>query len=346
MIIKLKIKKTPEQIKNDILNELRNGPKTISEISENINSNWLTTEKFLNELMQEEERKVYELISASKSKVYCSYEDLAFYYLPFKEDIRKNTLSLLHTISNIWREKTKQEISRTKLQKIAVKLIEEGDIKNVPVLNFHYGQTLALRYENNLTYGEIFNLDSKQHALLLQLIEKYKDWSAHKVQIEQYKKRGMEFYQEKETKTLDLFASKNQNDLKESILKLSSLYPIKLKESFEVFDKFVYCIINILNLRNSEELKDYKNKVKEIFALVWDCLTTEYFFYDAENLISDKKKELFYQIKSNQLNSKLANVGTVLNELKEEIDTLSEKNFEDSSNEKSRDLLHLLLSNL
>ena len=51
MTTKTKIKKTPEQIKEDILNELQNGPKTISEISENMNSNWLTIEKFLNELI-------------------------------------------------------------------------------------------------------------------------------------------------------------------------------------------------------------------------------------------------------------------------------------------------------
>ncbi|MFH1801809.1 MAG: hypothetical protein ABH804_03200 [archaeon] len=344
MTVKTKAKKTPEQIKEDILNELKEGPKTISEISENINSNWLTIEKFLDELMQEKERKVYELISASKSKVYCSSEDLAFYCLPFKEEVRGNTLSLLHTISNIWRKKTNQEISRTKLQKIAVKLIEDGDIKNVPILNFHYGQTLALRYENNLIDYKTFNLNSKQQTLLSQLIDKYKDWSAHRVQLEQYEKPEMKFYYEKETKTTNLFVANNLKDLKESILKLSSFYPIELKESFEVFDKFVYCVINIINLEDSEELKNYLMKLKEIFTLVWDCLTTEYFFYDAENLISEEKRELFYQIKSNQLNSKIANIETVLNELKEELDNLSEENFKSFSNEKSKELLHSLLS--
>jgi len=341
MLVKAKVKKTSKQIKEEILNELRNGPKTISEISENINSNWLTIEKFLKELMKEEDKKIYELISAPKSKVYCSSEDLAFYCLPIKEEVRKNTLDILHTISNTWREKTKQEISRTKLQKIAVKLVEEENIEKVPILNFHYGQTLALRYENNLTCNKVFNFDSKQKTKLLFLIGKYKDWPAHKVQLEQYEKQGMEFYQEKEK--IDFLALDKLGDLKKSILKLSSLYPIELEKSFEVFDKFVYCFINIINLKDQEELKSYLIKVKEIFALVWDCLTTEHFFYGAEDLILEEKKELFYQIKSNQLNSKLTNIETVLNELKEDLDTLPEKSFKDSSNEKSRELLHSLL---
>jgi len=344
MKIKTKVKRNPEKIKEEILNELKKGPKTISEISENMNSNWLTIEKFLNELMRGKEEKIYELISATKSKVYCSNEDLTFYCLPIKETIKDKTLTLLHTISTIWKENTGQEISRTKLQKIAVQLVEEGNIEEVPILNFHYGQTLALRYENNQTSHRSFNLNSKQKTILLQLIKKYKNWSAHKVQLEQYKKQGMEFYLEKETKTINSFNMADFEKLKESVLKLSSFYPIELEKSFEIFDKFIYCTINILNLKSKEELKNYLTQLKEIFTLLWDCLTTEYFFYGAENIIIEEKKELFYQIKSNQLNSKIRNIEIMLNELKEEIDNLSEESFKDFSNEKVQKLLHLLLS--
>jgi len=340
-----KIKKTPKEIKEDILNELREGPKTISDISVNINSNWLTVEKFINELMEEKEgRKIYELISASKSKVYCSSDDLAFYCLPFREDIRKNTLALLHTISEIWKEKTKQEILRTKLQKIAVEFVEEANLKEeIPVLNFHYGQTLALRYEENISNPITFDLSTVQKQKLLGIISKYKDWSVHKVQLAQYEKPGMEFYREKETKTIDLFTPSNPDNLKESIFKLSSLYPIQLKESFEVFDKFVYCVINILNLKEKQE---HLQKIKEIFYLLWDCLTTEYFFNDAEQWINNEKKELFFQIKSNNLNSKLSSVETLLNDLKEEIESLEEDKFKNGTSEKSKELLHSLLSDL
>ncbi len=43
-----KIKKTPEEIKSEILNQLSNGPLTTTEIGNAINSNWLTIEKFIN----------------------------------------------------------------------------------------------------------------------------------------------------------------------------------------------------------------------------------------------------------------------------------------------------------
>ena len=49
-----KTKKTPEEIRSEILAQLKDGPKTIAEISEAVNSNWLTIEKFMNELKAEE----------------------------------------------------------------------------------------------------------------------------------------------------------------------------------------------------------------------------------------------------------------------------------------------------
>src|SRR4030042_4618236 len=95
-----KIKKIPGEIKSEILDQLKGGPKTNAEISEAINSNWLTTEKFLKEL--KEEKKIIELISAPKSKIYADLNDLAFFYLPLDKKIREQTFSLLYTINKLW----------------------------------------------------------------------------------------------------------------------------------------------------------------------------------------------------------------------------------------------------
>lgn len=335
-----KAKKTPERIKEEILDELKKGPKTISELSDKIGSNWLTIEKFLNELIGSEDKKVSELISAQKSKVYCSKDDLAFYCLPFSEDIRKKTISLLYTISKKWEKRTGQQIPRTKLQKIAVRFAEESNLEKIPVLRFHYGQTLALRYEYDLENYELFNLTPKQNASLLQLIDDYNKKTLSKIKEIQYEKEGMEIYKEKEIKQKECLNNFEKEKFKEFILTLSAYYPFELEESFEVFDKMVYCVVNILNLKNSEE---YQNKLKEIFTLTWDCLTTESFFYDAQKWISSGKLDLFNQIKKNVLNSKILNVENILIDFQEEIESLSDEEFDESDDEKSDKLLHLLL---
>jgi DNA-binding transcriptional regulator YhcF (GntR family) len=76
----------------------------VAELADKIGSNWITTEKFLSELIQE--KKVIEIISASKSKVYANITDLAFFYLPLSDDVRNKTLGLLSTISVSYKEKT------------------------------------------------------------------------------------------------------------------------------------------------------------------------------------------------------------------------------------------------
>jgi hypothetical protein len=332
-----KIKKTQEDIKILILDQLRNGPKTNAEISEAINSNWLTIEKFLKEL--KDEKKIIELISASKSKVYASKEDLAFFYLPLSEEIRKKTLSLLFTINQAWKEeKNIQSLSRTTLQKLAVEFVEKNNLQEeIPILRHHYGQTLALRFEDNLS--EEYSLKEDQKKSLRNLIREYKPLSSTKARLKQYKKPSMRFYKIKE-ETINNFSLENEELLKKNLFNLFANYPCELSASFKLFDKLIYCAINILNIKDNKH--EYLSNIRGAFFLVWDCLTTEAYFYDAEKLISPEKSELFYQIKSNYLNSKIINVCEFIEEIENEINSLEPEEINTSNN--LSDFVHELFS--
>lgn len=340
----MKVKKTSRQIKDRILDELKNGPKTIAEISEKIKSNWLTTEKFLKEL--KDESLVIEVVSSPKMKFYRRTDDVAFYGLPFSKEIRDNNASLLCTIAKKWEEKKGTAPSKTILQKIAVELIEKsnGKITNIPVLRFHYGKTTALRYDEKFEKEcKIFNLSSEQNTLLLGLINKYQKMSAHKVQIEQYEKKGMEFYLIKEQEIINNFSSDNIKKLENSLLKFSAYYPSELQEIFPFFDNFIYCSINVLNLNKTKDQEEYLNKLKEIFYLLWDAITTSYFFLDAERWIEQEKKELFNQIKNNIINSKISNISSILEDFKSEVDSINPENIGGKSTEKTKKLFHAIL---
>jgi len=344
----MKVKKTPEEISEIILSQLKTGPKTISEISDSVNSNWLTIEKFLKEL--KEKNLVLEIISSPKMKVYRRYDDLAFYGIPFSKEIRENTHALLCKIAKVWREKVDSPPLKTILQKIAVDLIEEsnGEIE-LPTLHFHYGKTTAVRYEETFEEeGKIFHLTPNQNVLLLRLINEYKKMSSRKAKLFQYKKPGMEFYyiKEKEITEISLW-KKSKGDLikklETALLKLSSYYPLELKETFKIFDRFIYCSINLLNVNKQEERMEYFKKIKEMFFLVWDAITTEYFLNDSEKWIEPNRRELFLQMKANILNSKLLNIVPRLEDLQSELESINPEDIGRSTSEKSKKLLHFLM---
>lgn len=338
-----KIKKSPDNIKNEILNQLKSGPKTISEISVNINSNWLTTEKFLEELKND--KKIFELISSPKSKYFSSFEDPAFYSLPFSEKTRNETSLLLSTIAKIWKEKTGENPPKTILQKIAVAFVEESKIDNIPILRFHYGQTLALRYDETIQITDEFGIGNTKRDILLDLIDKYSPLSSKEAKLLQYQKKGMEIYLEKETKTAnELSCGKEYKDLENSFLKLSAIYPTELHISFNLFDRFIYCSINLLNLKDNDKKREYFEKIKEVFYLLWDCMTTESFFYDSERYIPENKKELFFQIKSNILNSKITNLSTILEDLEEEVNSIDSNEINSETSEEIQEFLHELIT--
>lgn len=340
----MKIKKTPNEIKDKILDELKNGPKSIAEISENINSNWLTTEKFLNEL--KEQSKIQEVISTPKTKVYRRVDDLAFYSLPFSKEIRDNSANLLFTIAEKWKSETNTIPSKTILQKLAVELIDKSDkqLSKIPILKFHYGQTLAVRYDESFKQDyQLLTLTSAQNTSLLDLINKYKNMSSSKAQLEQYNKEGMEFYYEKEVNVIKAFSDKKYEDIEKNLLKLSIYYPTELEDTFELFNKFVYCSINLLNLSQEKEKQESLSKIREMFYLLWDTITTNYFFVDAEKHIDYSQKIIFNQIKSNILNSKIANLTTLIEDMESEVNSINPEKISKKISEKSQEFIHELL---
>ena len=345
MVPENKIKKTSEEIKSSILMSLKDGPKSVTEISESINSNWITVEEYLKKL--KEDGEVIEIVSSPKMKVYRRTDDLAFYGIPFSKKIRNDTFDLLCLIAKMWKKQNNGiSPSRTILQKVAVEFIEQSpEITNIPVLKFHYGQTLALRYEEKLINEcDELKLTSEQEKKLFKLIEEYKNWSSGKAQSEQYKKQGMEFYRTKED-LLSTFSKNKPEEIIKKILELSVFYPSELEETYNLFDKFEYCAINVLNIEKKER-EDYVKKIKEIFPLIWDIITTSYFFYEAKDFIEENKKELFNYLRLNTINSKLSNVIPLIEDLKSEIDTIPQKEISTKSSEKSKDLLNKLLNGL
>src|SRR3989339_759565 len=295
------IRKTPQQIKKEILDFLFEGPKSNNEIATKINSNWPTTSKYLEELKAE--RKVNEIISSDKMKVYRRIDDPIYYSLPFNKEIRIKTLYLLKEVEERWKKEKGIELSKTALQKIAVDIIKTQNL-NLPILNFHYGMTTCASFDsNNKEILELVTEPKEKEKILEGIKEAFKDKRhdgiAYRERLYQYNKYKMDFYLAKEnlTKLFILYEKDNskktfKNELRQAILELSLNYPIKL-------DKFYFDL----------------EIIKGTLIQLWDKLTAFTSFKDAEEFIDNDKKQLFEQIRELNYNFKEMNYKIYIEEL-------------------------------
>lgn len=344
MVKEKRKRKTIDEIKENILEFLKLGPKAEKEIAEKIESNWATTSKVMNEL--KEEGKILEVSANSRARYYRRSDDPVFYSLPFSERIRKQTLSLMKDISDTWKKETGESIPKTSLQKIAVQIVKENPNKfDLPIMKFHYGQVVSLRYDEVIGQEyEVLPLTKSQHEVVLKYVNKNKKKKSYVLVNEQYKQKGMEFFKVK-NELIEMFKEEAKK-IDYKIIELSAYFPPELEETLKLYDRFEYLSINLLNIKDIEEYKIYKESIESLFRLLWDVITTEYFFLGAKEFIDEEKKELFNSIKSSTMNTKISNVLPIIEDLVSEAESKEDSEINMKTSNKSKELLHDLIKDL
>ncbi len=348
MILKMaegKNKKTSIQIQEEILSQLKEGSKTITEISESINSNWLTTEKFLKNLV--EDKQVVEVFSSPKMKVYRRADDPVYYSLPFSKEVRDQNIYLLSKIIELWKNKEGSYPNKTTTQKIAVEVINDCKL-DLPILEFHYGKVTCMNvsYEQNLV--EVYDIsppkNSKKIIVCIKNILKKNKHTGKSYQERsmQYENEGMGFYLAKE-ELIKSFNSSNEKNILKNLTELSINFPMELKEFYLEFNDFISSSITLLSMGSN---KDSLAKIKEPFFSLWDLLTTVLYFKDASKFILPKKRELFEQIKNLDLNFKKTTYENLFSELKSELINIDESKLKMPQDNESNEIQKLFLENI
>ncbi|MBR9701726.1 hypothetical protein GOV13_02280 [Candidatus Pacearchaeota archaeon] len=338
-------KKTSKQIREEIMSHLKEGPKTITEISESINSNWLTTEKFLNELMQEGNKKVVEVLSSPKMKVYRRADDPVYYGLPFPKEIRDQNIYLLSEIIKLWKLENGSYPNKTTTQKIAVEVIDDCNL-DLPILEFHYGKVTCMNvsYEQDLV--KVYDISPpKNFKEIIVCIKKvikdveHTGKSADERKL-QYTRQKMNFYSAKE----DLIKGfENKEKTIQNLFGLLTNFPMRLEEYYSEFNDFVSSSIALLSV---DILEDNLLKIKEPFFSLWDLLTTSLYFKDASKFILPQKRELFEQIKKINLNFKKMGYENLATELESELISIDESKLKMPQDNESKEVQKLFLENL
>jgi hypothetical protein len=352
-------RKSPQQIKQDILDFLFEGPQSTADIAEKIKSNWPTTNKYLEGLKTES--KVEEILSTDKMKVFRRTDDPVYYSLPFDKETRTKTLYILKEIVKKWKEdRPGEELSKTALQKIAVDIIKSCNI-NLPVLNFHYGLTTCASFDESNAEINKFIEEPKEKKIILECIEKEVNdrqnhtGKAYQERENQYKKykEEMKFYGSKENfmKRFILIKDKNEirEKIKEDLLGLSMNFPIKLQDFYEEFENFISNAQIILSRKEKipdEKLEEDLRVIKETLIQLWDKITTFTSFLDSERFIDRKRKPLFEQIKKINLSFKELNYKSYFEELESFAQSINPFDLEMPMDEDSKEIQRLILEGL
>ncbi|MCH8945354.1 MAG: hypothetical protein IIA85_00330 [Nanoarchaeota archaeon] len=342
----MKNKKTSEQIQEEILSQLKEGSKTITEISESINSNWLTTEKFLKNL--EESKQVVEVFSSPKMKVYRRADDPVYYSLPFSKEIRDQNIYLLSKIIELWKNKNNSFPNKTTTQKIAVEVIRDCNL-NLPILEFHYGKVTCMNVPYDYNLIKIYDILPPKNSLeIIQCIKEIlkrnkhtgKSYDERKLQYETEK---MFFYSAKE-ELIKIFNKNSEKNLSEILTELSINFPMRLEDYYSEFNNFISTSMALLSINLNKE--ENLSRIKETFFSLWDLLTTASYFKDASKFIRPEKRELFEQIQNLNLNFKKMGYENLATELESELISLDESELKMPQDDESKDIQKLFLENI
>lgn len=265
------IRKTHQQIKEEILFQLKESPLSIEQIRKKVESNWSTINDYLGELKKE--GKVKEIISTDKAKIYQRTLGDTYFDIPITDEERKKFRTLFSLI--IQEYKLRGMIpTKTHFAKCAVHIIKNDSSKlsDLPTVWYLYGLIPQMIADPSQDYQEEINFEHK--IKIKNLIKEFIDQNGNKgsgqIQREQHKIYGEELYilSDEFFKVLNKKEWKNEEVL-EILNKFFIACPVdnEFPEIFNLTEK-VLSLIRKLSLLDIE-LQDYRREILLIFDNLW-----------------------------------------------------------------------------
>lgn len=212
------MKRKGEEVKERILNVLWLKPLTIQEISKEIDSNWLTVEKFVKEL--EQEGKIREVISTDKLTLYQKINEDTYYNLPITDKDREMFKFIFSTLLEKYRKKKKTP-NRTEFSKAAVDVIKEANLK-LPVVWYLYGQIPLMIADPQKEYGAAYKPENhKEIEKISEKIVNAQNYNNTKeLKLSHYEKYNKELYRIK----VDILSALKEKDSKRILNLFNQFY--------------------------------------------------------------------------------------------------------------------------
>lgn len=281
-------RKTPEEIKQKILEALNEKPLNAQEISRAINSNWSTVKNYIDEII--EEKKIKEIVFGEKNVFYQKITGDTYYNIPIKEEQRQMLKFIFSNAIRIHKELKKEQIKRTELAKLTADLNTELNLK-LPIVWYLYGPMplMIIDIQRNYSLEETPSNSEK-------ILNHIKDWIKKKtyrcvseLKVEYYQRVNNGLYKAKE----ELYIALKKGDFS-NIFRLTKDFYLKCltyKDPFnELADKFYDIISGLEYLNKIDKDQKIKNQIFLTFDSLWKYIASK-MLYDSILSLGYSKEE-------------------------------------------------------
>lgn len=236
-------RKTPEEIKERIVEALNNRPLNAQEISKAINSNWSTVKNYVEDLIKE--GKIKEIIATDKISYYQKITE-TYYNLPITKEQEDLFKFLFNAIIQGYKNKNRLP-KKTELAKDSVDVINELKLK-LPTAWYIYGQIPIMipdptkEFSTNYVPAEA----EKIKKVIAHLLDTNKGMKVREREQNHYVKYDNQLYLLKKDLLDQLSSMKDENKIIEQFTKFYIKCPISdFPQIFELTER-LYSVVNKL----------------------------------------------------------------------------------------------------
>jgi len=273
-----------------IINELtNNSEKTVNEITESLNSNWTSVQKYLESMVASGLAKKREAGNRTyyKLKEDTKFRQDTYFGLPIGEEQIELLKNLYSYIIAQWKIKKGKTPTQMELYKTAHDINKDCNLK-LPFGWYIYGAIPVLTATSEIP--EAFNLSNEITTCADKVIQKYlHNTYAWQTKMQQYRQEKKELYLKKEQILAKLYKKEfNQqlySDLDLLFITASELTRNKLDS--KIFDSYPVILEDyvkqyFLPNKEKEEVYEIKEEIDNSFKQIWELIAMHNFKKDME----------------------------------------------------------------
>ncbi len=281
-------KKSKSRIIRAIINSVSEAPKSIYELSKELNSNWDTIKNNVTLLKDLGILDVVEQKIFLKSDKSISIHDDTVAGLPLSDDARKRIYAVAKKINDKWKNVTGEEPNKTHLQKAIVEISEKFPSLNIPRGWYFYGKIVLINVDKTKFNENLDKYDFKRYSInlkefescILEVINTLKDLSNSELLDYQYEKYNKKDYLIKRN-VERLFLEKKFDKEKFSNLLYKLIFNFRLIKDdplnhkvISIIKEAISVMISKTYIEDIDKNINFKLQLMETFTIFWKLFAT------------------------------------------------------------------------
>jgi predicted transcriptional regulator len=264
-------RKTPEKIKEKILEALNNKPLNAQEISKEINSNWSTVKTYVEELVKE--RRVKEL-SFANQEIYQKIIEDTYFSIPIKERERNMLKFIFYNAIQKYKEATGKDIKKTQIAKLCAEINTELNL-NLPIVWYIYGPMPLMIIDSQKDYSTDFLPENAAQIkkAIEQWIKNNTKYLIRELRVEYYQKSKNTVYILKERIYREL-ETKKYSSISQLFFEFLTA-TLSYDKSFEDIISEFYGIISGADYIKLFDKPEFQNKFLLAFDALWKYIASK-----------------------------------------------------------------------